>query len=454
MAEKAISVSGLTKKFKVYDDVFVDRLKEKMFFWRASQYYKLFTALDDVNLEVNRGEVLGLIGPNGAGKTTLLKILSGISYPTAGEVSVQGSMVAVLALGLGFNMRFTGRENITVGGCLLGMSLAEIREKEGWIIEFAELQNFIDQPIRTYSSGMLARLSFAVAAAVSPDVLIIDEALATGDVFFVQKSLGRIHEITRSGTTAVFVSHNLQQIQRLCSDRVVMMDRGRIVEDDVAHVVIRKYNDLLLQHRQQDAVRQRALKQFAGNRSAGNRSAGPTAADNTSLQTENNSKPYFGSGEVVIKRVYFTNGRGEDVAAAKTGEELQIHLEYEAFHDKKDVRLVLIAENYSGIVAIGLRSDNYFDGGENRLTEQLFDFRTGRGEIVFRFDPLLLTTNKYLVTLTLYDSGALYDKDADFLDQTIFSQRHMAELSVLKPNDMNYSLVMEHPVTIQHRRAA
>ena len=449
MAEKAISVRGLTKQFKVYDDVFVDRLKEKLFFWQASRYYKLFTALDDVNLDVNRGEVLGLIGPNGAGKTTFLKILSGISYPTAGEVSVQGSMVAVLALGLGFNMRFTGRENIVVGGCLLGMSLTEIREKEGWIIEFAELERFIDQPIRTYSSGMLARLSFAVAAAVSPDILIIDEALATGDVFFVQKSLGRIHEITRSGTTAVFVSHNLQQIQRLCSDRVVMLDRGQVVEDDVAHVVIKKYNDLLLEHREQDAVRQRALKQFGGSRSAGSTSSGRTVP-----RTESRTKPYFGSGEIVINRVYFTNGRGEDVAAARTGDELQIHLEYEAFRDKKDVRLVLVAENYSGIVAIGLRSDNYFDGGTNRLTEQLFDFRTGRGEIVFRFDPLLLTTNKYLVTLTLYDSGAIYDKESDFLDQTIFSQRHMAELNVIKPNDMNYSLVMEHPVTIQHRRAA
>jgi ABC-type polysaccharide/polyol phosphate transport system ATPase subunit len=427
MNEETITVSNLYKRFKVYDDIFLDRLKEKVFFWKGKDYYRYFTALDNVNLEVKSGEVLGIIGPNGAGKTTLLKILARISYPTSGEVSVNGSLVAVLSLGLGFNPRFTGRENIFIGGSLLGMSLEEIREKEEWIVDFSELRQFIDQPIRTYSTGMWARLSFSVAAAVSPDILIIDEALATGDAFFVQKSLGRIHEICKSGTTALFVSHNIHQIQRLCSERVLLMEKGKVVNDDKAHNVIGQYNDLIFKYREKEALKNRP----------------------SYIETTLKNKDFTGNGDIIIKRVFVTDNNNNETVSVKTGEDVYLHLEYAAKKDKKDVNVIIVMENYSGICAYGFKSDNYFDSSEKKLANKLLDFKKGKGELIIGFNPMLLTTNKYLLSVTLYDADQLVDKDSDYYSETIFRKRHMAELSVFKPMDLNTSLIFEHPVSVK-----
>jgi ABC-type polysaccharide/polyol phosphate transport system ATPase subunit len=426
MNRHTIKVTKLYKRFKVYDDIFIDRLKEKVFFWKGESYYRYFTALDNINLKVKKGEVLGIIGPNGAGKTTLLKILARISYPTSGDVFVNGSLVAVLALGLGFNPRFTGRENILVGGCLLGMSLEEIREKEAWIVDFSELRKFIDQPIRTYSTGMWARLSFSVAAAVSPDILIIDEALATGDAFFVQKSLGRIHEICKSGTTAIFVSHNILQIQRLCSERVLLIEKGKVVNDDKAHNVIRQYNDVIFKYREEQALKERS----------------PIVAK------ELKDKDYVGNGDILIKRVYFVDSTGKQTNAVKTGESVSLKLEYTAKVSKKNVMLSIGMDNYSGITAFSLRSDNYLDANSGKSIGRDLQFKAGEGVISINFKPLLLSTNKYLLSVTLYDSSRLLDSTSDFFSSTIFLKQHMAEINIFNDFDFNIARIYENPVTI------
>ena len=187
-----------------------------------------FYALSDVSFEVKKGEVVGLVGNNGAGKSTMLKVISGILRPTKGKVTVNGSIVPMLELGSGFDFDLTGRENIFLNGAILGYSEAFLRSKYDEIIEFSELGQFIDIPVRNYSSGMIMRLAFSIASVVDPDILILDEIMAVGDAAFQEKSYARMMELMGHGTTVLLVSHNIDQIRKLC-DRVIWLDHGKVL---------------------------------------------------------------------------------------------------------------------------------------------------------------------------------------------------------------------------------
>jgi len=199
-----------------------------------------FWAIDDVSFEVQRGEVLGIIGNNGSGKSTLLRLLAGIFPPDRGEVAVRGRVGALIALGAGFHPHMTGRENIYLNGAILGMTRREIQRNEGSIIEFADVGDFIDAPVSTYSSGMRVRLGFAVASHLSPDVLIVDEVLAVGDEAFRKNCHGRLEEDSRSGRAVLFVSHNMASINRLCN-RCLLLHRGRVVRSGAPEDVVGEY---------------------------------------------------------------------------------------------------------------------------------------------------------------------------------------------------------------------
>ncbi|MGO0122939.1 ABC transporter ATP-binding protein [Desulfothermobacter acidiphilus] len=242
MSTAAIEVRDLWKKFRIYYDRALT-LKERLLFW-GRQRNEDFWALKNINLTVPHGVTVGLVGRNGSGKSTLLKIISRILYPTKGEVRVSGRMSTLLELGAGFHLDFTGRENIFLNASILGLTRREIKEKLDEIIAFAELGDFIDNPVRNYSSGMYMRLGFAVAVHVDPDILLIDEVLAVGDLAFQEKCLRRIRELQQRGKTIVLVTHAPMQVEDLC-DMAVWLDRGEIRMQGGAKEVARAYADWL-----------------------------------------------------------------------------------------------------------------------------------------------------------------------------------------------------------------
>ncbi|MDF3034808.1 MAG: transporter ATP-binding protein [Paucimonas sp.] len=239
-----IRVSNLGKAYKQYPNRW-SRLVEWISPFRVKRH-ELKWVLKDINFNIAPGESVGIIGYNGAGKSTLLKLITGTNQPTCGEASVEGRVAALLELGMGFHPDFTGRQNAVMSGQLMGLSVEEITALMPQIESFAEIGDYIDQPVRVYSSGMQVRLAFAAATAVRPDILIVDEALAVGDVFFQQKCFERIRSFCEAGTTLLFVSHAMSVVYSLC-DRAIMIDGGRLEIDGSPREVIDLYNAKVLQ---------------------------------------------------------------------------------------------------------------------------------------------------------------------------------------------------------------
>ncbi|RGD66401.1 MULTISPECIES: ABC transporter ATP-binding protein [Hungatella] len=222
-----LSINHVTMNFRMVNDK-IDSLKEYIVkLLQGKLVYNKLTVLDDITFSVEKGEVIGIIGRNGAGKSTLLKIISGVLQPTSGQVETFGNIVPMLELGAGFDAELSGKENIYLNGAILGYSEQFLNEKFDEIVEFSELGNFIEMPIRNYSSGMMARLAFSIATVVNPEILIVDEILSVGDVGFQNKSRARMMELMGGGTTVLFVSHSLNQIREMCN-RVVWLENHKI----------------------------------------------------------------------------------------------------------------------------------------------------------------------------------------------------------------------------------
>ena len=244
MAEDiAISVNDVSKMYKLYDNP-MDRLKESLGLSRKKKYKEHY-ALNHVSFQVHKGETVGIIGTNGSGKSTILKIITGVLSPTGGEVSVNGRISALLELGAGFNGEYSGLENVYLNGSMIGFSREEIDAKLQSILDFADIGQFIHQPVKTYSSGMFVRLAFAVAINIDPEILIVDEALSVGDVFFQAKCYRKFEEFKEMGKTILFVSHDLSSIGKYC-DRVVLLNKGEKLAEGGAKEMVNLYRRVLV----------------------------------------------------------------------------------------------------------------------------------------------------------------------------------------------------------------
>lgn len=238
--QRIIEVKDVSMRFRMANDK-INSIKEYVLRRiRGDLKYTEFEALKHVSFDVSKGEVVGLIGRNGAGKSTLLKIISGILKPTEGEVVVRGNVAPMLELGSGFDMDMTGRENIFLNGAILGYSEEFLKEKYEEIVIFSGIRQFIDVPLRNYSSGMIARLAFSIATVIKPEVLIVDEVLSVGDAEFQQKSFARMMELMSGGTTVLFVSHDIGQIRRMCN-RAVLLDQGEMKQFGDTNMVCDAY---------------------------------------------------------------------------------------------------------------------------------------------------------------------------------------------------------------------
>jgi ABC-type polysaccharide/polyol phosphate transport system ATPase subunit len=374
----AIDIRGVRKRFKLYDNAYTGPLKELLYFWKRKSLYREFVAVHDVSLQIRRGEVIGIIGPNGAGKTTLLKMIAGLLPVDGGSIRLNGRVTALLALGVGVHPEFSGRENIYYGGLLLGMSREEVLAKLPGIVEFAELGDFIDRPFRTYSSGMKARLLFAIAMSIDPDILIVDEALATGDAYFVRKSSARIRELCDSGATIMFVSHNLRQIQELC-DRAYLLWKGSIVYEGDPTKVIAEYNRLVFHHETE------LLKKWA-------------RPDLPLLS---------GNGAVVVTDVVLRGPDGAEANGFFTGDAMEVEIHYRAETPAGEEIAVFVGFLQS-------RTFHYVGAYNSEISVDVTGQGVRRvsigaaGIITVRFDPLLLTTSDYSLWLILYREGETF----------------------------------------------
>jgi ABC-2 type transport system ATP-binding protein/lipopolysaccharide transport system ATP-binding protein len=242
MTVNMIEVENVTMKFRMSDEP-LNSLKEVFTTAMSGKLrFNEFLALDNVSFELEKGKTLGLIGKNGAGKSTTLKLISGILKPTSGSIRTYGNIVPMLELGAGFDLELTGKENIYLNGAILGYSKEYLESKYDEIVDFAEIRDFIDMPIRNYSSGMMARLAFSIASVVQPEILIVDEILAVGDVAFQEKSFNRMKELMSGGATVLFVSHDLEKIEEMC-DKVIWLDRGKVVMFGDTGEVCRAYRE-------------------------------------------------------------------------------------------------------------------------------------------------------------------------------------------------------------------
>jgi lipopolysaccharide transport system ATP-binding protein len=297
----SIVVSNLGKAYRQYPNRW-GRLLEWLIPGGAKRH-KLKWVLRGMNFTVNPGEAVGIIGINGAGKSTLLKIITGTTQPTTGSVHMTGRVAAMLELGMGFHPDFTGRQNAFMAGQLLGIASEDIARLMPEIESFAEIGDYIDQPVRVYSSGMQMRLAFSVATAIRPDILIVDEALSVGDAYFVHKSFGRIKAFREQGTTLLIVSHDKEAVQKIC-ERAILLNAGHVVMEGGAEAVLDYYNAMLAD-RENGSVKQVALS-------------------DGKIQT------ISGSGEVVLEVVELLNDQGKPIEVINIGESLILRVQYKS----------------------------------------------------------------------------------------------------------------------------
>jgi len=359
-----------------------------------------FTALNDVSLTVPKGQTLGVIGRNGSGKSTLLKLVAGITKPSAGTVKVNGRISALIELGAGFHPEISGRENVFINGIMLGLSKREVAERFDEIVDFAEMREFIDAPVKTYSSGMYMRLGFAVAIHVDPDVLLVDEVLAVGDEGFTHKCLDKFSEFKRRNKTILFVTHSLGMVERFC-DEAVWLDAGhKRAQGDPTRVVGAYITDVERQEEQFLAATDERSRAEAGP-APGPSSAGPADASDVAADMSRATEGRWGSGEVVITDVAVLSDQGQATHIFHTGEPLTLRLRVEAKRKVSDFVFGVGIYNAEGLCVYGTNTD---------IEEHESDSFSGEAEVRFEIEALDLVEGTYKLDVAVHKrDGAPYD---------------------------------------------
>jgi len=376
----AIEVSHVTKSFKVYLDK-GNTLKEKVLF-RNRRRYEHRKVLKDISFQVKKGEAIGLIGHNGCGKSTTLKLLTKIMYPDSGTISMQGRVSSLIELGAGFHPDMSGRDNIYINASIFGLTKKEINNRLNDIIAFSELEDYIDNPVRTYSSGMYMRLAFAVAINVDADILLIDEILAVGDANFQSKCFNKLREIKRSGTTIVIVSHSLSQIEQIC-ERSIWIHDGVIREEGLPRDVHPVYLDYMGQSRMRMIENQENREEEVV----------IPIQDGTGTEVwRNGEKIRWGNGQARILKATAYGEDGEEKKIFRTGEHIVMKGFYEVLEPVEDA-----------VFGIGVyRGDGLHCYGTNTRIEQFAPFDLNRsGEFTFVIDALELLPGEYDVNFTI-----------------------------------------------------
>lgn len=381
----AIEVSNLAKRYHIHSDK-RRTLKETMLFWNRNRPRDLWV-LQDVNINIEPGKTVGLIGANGSGKSTLLKILANIIAPTRGRVVTRGRVSSLIELGAGFDPDFSGRENIYMNASIFGLTRREIDEKFDSIVDFSELADFIDSPVRTYSSGMYMRLGFAVAIHVQPEILLIDEVLAVGDTAFQKKCMNKILELKAQKKTVVFVSHDLGSVEELC-DEAVWLEKGRVVQIGTPRRIIDAYRGHLLTRENERRITNRGIQQGSDNRRWGNR-------------------------DIEILQAYMTDHSNNERYVFECGEPASIVLKYRVNRVSNEPVFGVKLQRGDGVCCYGVNTD---------IDKVPFELLT-EGTLTLKVQSLNLIEGTYTIDV------AVHEKDGTPMDY----QAQKIEFSTVSP---------------------
>ena len=420
----AIEVDNVQKIYKLYDKP-SDRMKEAFGFGKKTKH-KLHYALKGVDMKIYQGETVGIIGTNGSGKSTILKIITGVLNPTSGRVLVNGRISALLELGAGFNMEYNGIENVYLNGTMMGFSEKEIEAKLPEILSFADIGDYVYQPVKTYSSGMFVRLAFAVAINIEPEILIVDEALSVGDVFFQAKCYHKFEEFKKMGKTIVFVSHDLSSISKYC-DRVYLLNQGNILGEGSPKAMIDTYKRVLVgQYDGPESVGeetasllddedlQRAAAQKADEKG--------TDASQASMEAkgQNPNALEYGTKQAQIEEFYITDDRGVPTNAILKGSMFTIHMRVR-FMDH--IPAPIFAFSVKNVIGVEIT-------GTNTMIEKAFLDSVEPGEVknVTFTQKMNLQGGEYLLSLGVtgynQDTFEVYHRLYDALNITVVSDKN------------------------------
>lgn len=402
MSEIAIKVNDVSKIYKMYTKP-IDRLKESLNPFKKKYHYDHY-ALRNISFEIKKGEIVGIIGKNGSGKSTLLKIITGVLSPSSGTLNVKGKISALLELGAGFNPEYTGIENIYFNGMVMGFTREEMEQKIDTIIEFADIGDFIYQPVKTYSSGMFARLAFAVAINVEPEILIIDETLSVGDMYFQAKCMTKMKELFSKGVTVIFVTHDTNAIKSLCN-RTLYINKGEFVcygpSDEVVDLYSKVTREEMIEHsKRNDGTPISPVKEISYFNTTNQ-----TFKENEEF---NKRVAYFrqGTGDAILTEIEVVNNDGEPLEVAEFNEETTIRL-YVKFINKCSV-----------VVGYHIRdSKNIEILGSNTLFEEIGEISGQEGDrVIVEFSTKLpLVEGTYNIS-TVISTPTVHNKAALFVD--------------------------------------